>query len=224
MFRNKIAIMQSYPLSIFNNFSYNCSFCRIQLSNLLKALFHLKRTKMFSAFIRKLQGFLESTSWSVFITSVILINSACLGLETIKFIHKHFGEILSIIDYICLGIFVMELGLRILAFRLKFFIGKDWGWNWFDFIIIAVSLFAVGGLAVLRAFRVIRIFRLLSVIPTMRLVSAAMLHTIPSMISIMVLLIIFYCIYGCCVSISLERRSRSGLEIWAIAFIRSFKL
>lgn len=188
--------MQSYLFSIFNNFSYNCSFCRIQLSNLLKALFHLKRTKMFSAFIRKLQGFLESTSWSVFITSVILINSACLGLETIKFIHKHFGEILSIIDYICLGIFVVELGLRILAFRLKFFIGKDWGWNWFDFIIVAVSLFAVGGLAVLRAFRVIRIFRLLSVIPTMRLVSAAMLHTIPSMISIMVLLIIFYYIYG----------------------------
>lgn len=151
---------------------------------------------MFSSFIRKLQKFLESTSWSVFITSVILINSACLGLETIKFIHKHFGEILSIIDYICLGIFVVELGLRILAFRLKFFIGKDWGWNWFDFIIVAVSLFAVGGLAVLRAFRVIRIFRLLSVIPTMRLVSAAMLHTIPSMISIMVLLIIFYYIYG----------------------------
>ena len=43
----------------------------------------------------KMQSFLESTSWNVFITSVILINSACLGLETIKFIHKHFGEILT---------------------------------------------------------------------------------------------------------------------------------
>lgn len=151
---------------------------------------------MLSTPMRSLRSLLESTFWSSFITSVILINSAVLGLETLKFMHKHFSHVLMIIDHICLVIFVIELLLRIAVYRFRFFIGKEWGWNWFDFIIVLVSVCAVGELAVLRAFRVIRVFRLLSVIPTMRLVSAAMLHTIPSMISIMVLLIIFYYIYG----------------------------
>lgn len=151
---------------------------------------------MFSSCMRKLQNFLESTFWSVFIVSVIIINSITLGLETVAFARKNFGNILVIIDHVCLIIFVIELSLRIMVYRVKFFIGKEWGWNWFDFIIVFTSFLATGGLSVLRAFRVFRIFRLLSVIPTMRIVSAAMLHTIPSMLSIMVLLIIFYYIYG----------------------------
>ena len=146
--------------------------------------------------MRVLQNLIESKAWTLFITIVIVLNSIILGLDTVSFIASSYGDVLSLIDSVCLGIFVIELCLRIFLYRHRFFVSKDWGWNWFDFIIIAISLFASAGFSVLRAFRVIRIFRLLSVIPSMRLISTAMLRTLPSMASIGILLLIFYYIYG----------------------------
>lgn len=142
-----------------------------------------------------LSCFLESRLWTSFIVGVILINSITLGLDTINDF-KHFSDILLIIDNVCLVIFVIEISLRIIAYRKKFFVGSEWGWNWFDLIIVLISICANAGFSTIRALRIVKIFRLLSVIPTMRIVSAAMLHTIPSMLSVMVLLMILYYIYG----------------------------
>ncbi len=149
---------------------------------------------------------LESKLWLCSITAVILLNSIVLGLDTIPHISKAYSSILSLIDSACLVIFVIELSLRIGVYRKRFFFGKEWGWNWFDFIIIVGSVLASGGFAIFRAFRVIRVFRLLSIVPSLRIVSAAMLHTIPSMIGITILLLIFYYIYGVlCVNLFGER-------------------
>ena len=99
-------------------------------------------------------------------------------------------------DNACLAVFVAELGLKIFAFKLAFFTGKEKGWNAFDFIIVAISLLGNATLSVLRALRVFRALRLLSVLPQMRLVTEAMLHTLPSLLGVAVLLFIFYYVYA----------------------------
>jgi len=126
-----------------------------------------------------------------FITAVILLNAVTLGLETSKPAVEAFGPWLHWGDRIALGIFVVELTLKIIAFRLRFF--RD-GWNLFDLAIVLVSVIPfAGNLSVLRALRILRVVRLLSVLPQLRRVVDALLEAIPGMASITaVLLLVFY--------------------------------
>ncbi len=139
----------------------------------------------------KLTAFIEHRYFRNFITAVILANAVVLGLETDRELVKQYGSILHVLDSIALSIFVIEIALKLLAYRLRFF--RD-GWNLFDFTIVGVSLIpAVGPLSVLRALRILRVLRLVSVVPQMRRVISAMLSAIPGMASVMaILLIIFY--------------------------------
>ena len=151
-------------------------------------------------FRQKAQNFFRSKCYNVGITLIILLNCLVLGLETTHFVKdtSHFELVkwLKIADITCLVIFTAELLGRICAFKLAFFTGKDRGWNVFDFIIVAVSLFGASGSSVLRALRVFRALRLLSALPQMRLVTEAMLHTLPSLLGVSILLFIFYYVYA----------------------------
>ena len=139
----------------------------------------------------RLQAFLEHRNFTGFITILILLNAITLGLETDDALMASHGALLHTIDPAILAIFVLELALKLVAYRLSFF---RVGWNWFDLIIIGVSLIpATGALSVLRALRVFRVLRLLSVVPSMRRVVSALFRAIPGMASIMsVLLVIYY--------------------------------
>jgi voltage-gated sodium channel len=139
----------------------------------------------------RLQAFLEHNRFTAFITALILINAVTLGLETDDTLMARHGTLLHIIDHAILVVFVLELVLKLIAYRLQFF---RVGWNWFDLVIITISLIpATGSLSVLRALRVFRVLRLLSVVPSMRRVISALFRAIPGMASIMsVLLVIYY--------------------------------
>lgn len=139
----------------------------------------------------RLQAFLEHRNFTGFITVLILLNAITLGLETDDSLMAAYGALLHTIDHVILAIFVLELVLKLVAYRLNFF---RVGWNWFDLLIIGVSLIpATGSLSVLRALRVFRVLRLLSVVPSMRRVVSALFRAIPGMASIMsVLLVIYY--------------------------------
>lgn len=136
-------------------------------------------------------SFVESKRFTDFIAALILINAVTLGMETDKGIVSVYGSILHIVDFTILGIFVVELSIKLFAYRLSFFRA---GWNLFDFGIIAVALIpASGAFSILRTLRILRILRMLSVVPSMRRVIAALLHSIPGMAAIIgVLTIIFY--------------------------------
>ncbi|MFK7840458.1 MAG: ion transporter [Bdellovibrionales bacterium] len=139
----------------------------------------------------KVATFIENPKFSNFIIVIILINAVTLGLETDKDIMLNYGSKLLMLDKIALFIFVIELILKFFVYRLSFFRA---GWNVFDFIIVGIALVpASGPLAVLRTLRILRVLRLVSVIPSMRRVIAALIHSIPGMASIMsVLLVIYY--------------------------------
>ncbi len=138
-----------------------------------------------------LKNFIESKPINVFITLVILINAITLGLETSEELVTKIGKILIYIDNIALTIFVIELLIKLFVYRLSFF--KN-GWNVFDFIIVTIALIPTSGpLSILRAFRIFRALRLLSVVPSMKKVIQAMFYAIPGIASVgTIILLIFY--------------------------------
>lgn len=142
-----------------------------------------------------LQRLIESKVWNFGITFIILFNSALLGLNTFADIRQNYGYLLNAADNICLLIFTVELILRLSCYRFKFFTNEERWWNIFDFVIVLVSLLAVQ-YSVLRTLRILRILRIISSFQSMKLVVNAVIKTIPAMISITMLLSIFYYVYG----------------------------
>lgn len=141
--------------------------------------------------IRKIKAMVESALFQNAIMAVIVINAIVIGLETSSAMMASFGPILIALDQIAITIFVIEILLKLLVYRLQFFRS---GWNIFDFVIVSVALMPLGGnFAVLRALRIIRAFRLVSAMPKMRQVVQGLLSAIPSMGSVILLLsLIFY--------------------------------
>ena len=86
-----------------------------------------------------------------FIVGLILINAVLLGMETSASLMAQYGTLMLTLDKLLLGVFVVELLLRIYAYRSAFF--KD-AWSLFDFAVVAIALIpASGPLAVLRSLR-----------------------------------------------------------------------
>ena len=84
----------------------------------------------------KPQTALESAGVRKFITAVILFNAVILGLETSDVVMASVGVFIGVLDRVCLAIFVVELALKLLVYRLRFF--RD-GWNIFDFVIGSIT-------------------------------------------------------------------------------------
>ena len=139
----------------------------------------------------RLTAFVESGAFRNSIMAVILLNAASLGLVTLPFDPPWFTAILPLIDRVVVAIFLLELALKLIAYRLRFFSS---GWNWFDLIVILVSVVPMAGsFSVLRSLRILRAFRLFSVMPQMRKVVEALLHAIPGMGAVIaVLALMFY--------------------------------
>ena len=125
------------------------------------------------------------------IMALIVINAIVLGLETVPSVMQNYGVILLAADSVILGVFVVEILLRLFAHRLAFF--RD-PWSLFDFVVVGIALVpASGPLAVLRALRILRVLRLLTLVPSMRRVVGALMGSIPGLSSIgLVLLLIYY--------------------------------
>ncbi len=139
----------------------------------------------------KLSNFVNDPRFERFIIGLIVLNAITLGLETSNWAMARMGGLLGIIDTIILSIFVAEIALRMAADFKGFW--RD-PWRLFDFAIVAVALLpASGSFSVLRAFRILRVLRLISGVKAMRRVVAGLLEALPGMGSIVLLLaLIFY--------------------------------
>ena len=140
------------------------------------------------------RSWVESPRIQNAIMLLIVVNAVILGLETVPPVMQRFGEILTTLDQIILGVFVIEILLRIFAHRLRFF--RD-PWSLFDFSVVAIALVpASGPFAVLRALRVLRVLRLLTLVPSMRRVVGALLSSIPGLGSIALVLMLIYYVFA----------------------------
>ena len=133
---------------------------------------------------------IESLPVRFFIIGLILMNAAMLGMETVPILMQNYSDILHRLDHIILGIFVVEIALKLYAFGWRFFTN---GWNIFDFFIVGIALMPSSGVfSVLRILRVFRVLRLISLMSPLRFVVEALLRALPGISSIFVLLLIIY--------------------------------
>ena len=140
---------------------------------------------------QRLKGILESPRFVNFIMGVIIFNAILLGLEASKLVMSYAGDLILMLDSICLAIFVAEITLKLIAYRFRFF--RD-GWNIFDFVIVGISLVpATQGFTALRALRILRVLRLVSTTPRLRRVVEGLISALPGMASVFALMaLIFY--------------------------------
>jgi voltage-gated sodium channel len=143
---------------------------------------------------RRLGEFVESAAVQRIIIALIIANAITLGLETFPWIVDRAGPWLHAIDRIVLGIFVLELGLKLIAHGVLFFRSA---WNVFDLTVVGIALLpASGALSVLRALRVLRVLRLVSAVPRMRFVVESLGRSLPGLGSIGLLLLLFFYIFA----------------------------
>lgn len=129
---------------------------------------------------------------------VIILNAIILGLETSPRLMQSASGLLLLLNWIIQAIFVFELAVRILAHwpRPASFFRS--GWNVFDFMVVTVAFLPVnGGFATIgRLLRLLRVTRLVSVFPQLRLIITTMLLSIPSMGHVVLLLSLLLYVYG----------------------------
>ena len=132
------------------------------------------------------RAFIEHPRFDQAIIALIILNAITLGLETVPAIVTRFGDVIEVIDRTVLGVFVVELLLRIFVYRGRFFHDP---WRVFDFVIVGIALMpASEAFSILRALRVLRLLRLVSMVPSMRGVVSALLAALPGMASIIALM------------------------------------
>jgi voltage-gated sodium channel len=137
----------------------------------------------------------EARWFEPFMIGLILFNAVLIGLETSHDIVEQHGRLLHLANDIILWVFVVEAALKITAVAPRFGLYFGSGWNLFDFTIVVLSFlpateeFAL----VARLIRVLRVLRLVSTVPQLRLIVATLVRSIPSMgHDIMLMSIIFY--------------------------------
>ncbi|KCZ50526.1 hypothetical protein HY29_07115 [Hyphomonas beringensis] len=114
------------------------------------------------------------------IISLIILNAVILGVLTYHAsLSPELVHLLELLDHGITWVFAAEILLKLVVYRLHFFKSA---WNWFDFIVVGVSLVPGGtAFSVLRALRVLRVLRLLHVVPMMRRITEALMKALPGM-------------------------------------------
>ncbi len=153
--------------------------------------FQLKRFKI------QMKRFVESKPFQNFILAVIILNSILLGMMTYPKLMTHFGNTMHLICNICVGIFTVEIILKLYVYGKKFF---NSGWNNFDFIIVLISLVPTGGafssFRVFRILRALRALRLITQLEKLRVIVQAIIDSIPNVAWASVLLLVIFYIFS----------------------------
>jgi voltage-gated sodium channel len=133
-----------------------------------------------------------------FILGVIVTAAVVIGVETSPALTQRYGGIIVAVEMLIQTIFVAEMVIRILACwpRPASFFRN--GWNVFDFAVVAASLLPQAGAfaMVARLARLMRITRLVSAFPELRLIIGTMVKSIPSMGHVIVLLSLLLYVYA----------------------------
>ena len=143
----------------------------------------------------------DNRSFQHIILGVIVVSAIVIGLETSAAFTRRYGTIIAVCEILIQTIFVVEITLRVIACWPRpaaFF--RD-GWNVFDFAVVAASLLPQAGAfaMVARLARLMRVTRLVSAFPELRLIIGTMVRSIPSMghvIGLLSLLLYVYAVVG----------------------------
>lgn len=141
----------------------------------------------------------ESDAFQNTIVGVILINAALAGLMTSQTFQRAAGHDLAWgLDHLIQAVFVVELTLRLLAYGPRFYRFFMDGWNLFDLCVVLAAYLPVAGpfATVARLARVLRITRLVTVLPDLRIILRAMFSCVPALAHVVLLLCLLLYVYG----------------------------
>ena len=146
----------------------------------------------------RLEHIADSQRFQTAILAVIAINAVVLGLGTYGGIEDQYGELLAVIDGLCLAVFCVEILIRIGAYG-----RKPWNffrepWNVFDFAVVG-AVFLPGvreNVVLLRLVRLFRVVRVVSILPDLRVLIRGMVSSIMPIASLALLAIVVMYVYG----------------------------
>jgi voltage-gated sodium channel len=137
-----------------------------------------------------LARFMESKLVHYFIGLLILVNAGVLLALTYYQPPSEIHSILIAADKIILGVFVLEIVLRLIANGRLFFKSP---WNVFDFIVIFGSALPLGLSAeIMRSLRVLRLFYFIEISSKMRHILQGLYKSLPGIANVTILLIIIF--------------------------------
>ncbi|MGM0785074.1 MAG: ion transporter [Pseudomonadota bacterium] len=132
------------------------------------------------------------------VISIIVVSALLIGAKTYEDEVGPFQQWLLMLDVAITVFFLVEILIRIAAERrLRDFFRR--GWNVFDFLIVTASLIPMDDsemVLLARLLRIFRVLRLVSMIPELRMLIAALFKSIPRMGYVVLLMFIIFYIYG----------------------------
>ena len=130
--------------------------------------------------------------------AVIAVNALVIGLQTYEGVEAEAGELLDTLNAIFVAFFVVELTIRITAFGRRPWRFFRNGWNVFDFA-MTVPVLIPGvreSTTALRVVRLLRVFRIVSALPEMRVLVSGLGRSVAPLVSMGVLVILLFYAYG----------------------------
>ena len=146
----------------------------------------------------RLKQLIEANWFHRTIVAVILLAGLLAGLETSAAVLARHGSLLRTLDALVLGVFIVELTLKLAAQgRQPWRYFRD-GWNIFDFVIVLLCCLPMDSqfAAVLRLARGLRLLRLITALPKLQLLVGALLKSLGAMGYVGLLLSLMFYIYG----------------------------
>lgn len=144
------------------------------------------------------QRIVAATWFQRAIVAFIALAGVLAGLETDASLMARHGRLVGALNSLVLGVFVVEILLKLAALA-----PRPWdyfrdGWNVFDFAIVAVCLLPIDSqfVAVLRVARALRVLRLVSAIPKLQLLVGALLKSLSAMGYVSLLLGLLFYLYA----------------------------
>jgi voltage-gated sodium channel len=145
----------------------------------------------------KLERLRANKLFETFVIGVIIASALLIGAKT----YEETSRFDQLINWLDLGVtlfFLFEIIVRMAAEKrfLDFF---KKGWNIFDFVIVVASLVPINDselVLIARLLRVFRVLRLVSMVPELRMLLAALVKSIPRMGYVALLMFIIFYIYA----------------------------
>jgi voltage-gated sodium channel len=144
----------------------------------------------------RISKLVKTNAFAYSITVVIIINAVLIGVEL-----SYNEGLVPFLQNLCIIIFILEIILR--------WIGKNTvkeylknGWNWFDIIIVGISLIPTNMfeeaeiISAFRVIRVFRVFRLLKAFPNIGIMARVLFKSITSLVQAIGFLLIFMYLYA----------------------------
>jgi len=144
------------------------------------------------------QKIAEDNRFQNFITITIIVAGLIIGMETFPYMVERFHYLFEFFDVLILGIFILEIVIKIAAEGKRpwrYFFDP---WNIFDFFIVAVCFLPIDAqfAAVLRLARLFRVLKLVRALPKLQILVSALLKSLPSMAYVGLLLGLLFYIYS----------------------------